>query len=145
MFVVVVEIIPLLTAGLHQTMNRSNKERNQHLCDYIIVRQTINVSHLLFLCLFPGSRMAETCVPLYHCGSHATGWLRGGHPLVGEGAVPREVCFHWLGDCCYFKQNVLVHHCSKDFFVYGLPGTKQSYLRYCGNGEVLHKHGEHRL
>ena len=84
--------------------------------------------------------MANKCVELFHCGSHATGWLNDAYPLIGQGAVIREVCFHWLGDCCYFKQQILVRHCEKDFFVYEFPGTMVSFLRYCGNGAFEHKH-----
>ena len=84
--------------------------------------------------------MADKCVKLFHCGTHATGWLRGAHPSIAEGAVMREVCFHWLGDCCHFKQQILVRQ-SKGFFVYELPGTEKSFLRYCGNGTVHHRFG----
>ncbi|CAH3188447.1 unnamed protein product [Porites lobata] len=84
-----------------------------------------------------GSRMSHKCVNLFHCGTHASGWLRGAHPLITEGAVMRQVCFHWNGDCCYFKQQILVRNC-EDFYVYELPGTEKSFLRYCGNSKKHH-------
>ena len=83
--------------------------------------------------------MADKCVKLYHCGTHATGWLKDGHPALSDGAVLREVCFHWLDNCCYFKQHILVRRC-KHFYVYEFPGTGKSFLRYCGNGTAVHNH-----
>ncbi|XP_078358802.1 uromodulin-like isoform X3 [Oculina patagonica] len=86
-----------------------------------------------------GLQMADKCVNLYRCGTHATGWLKDGHPVQSDGAVLREVCFHWLDDCCYFKQQILVRRC-KHFYVYEFPGTGKSFLRYCGNGTAAHNH-----
>lgn len=86
-----------------------------------------------------GFQMADECVKLFHCGTHATGWLKNGHPAQSDGAVLREVCFHWLDDCCYFKQQILVRRC-KTFYVYEFPGTGKSFLRYCGNGTAVHNH-----
>ena len=91
----------------------------------------VSVKYLL------GSRMSHKCVNLFHCGTHAPGWLRGAHPLITEGAVMRQVCFHWNDDCCYFKQQILVRNC-EDFYVYELPGTEKSFLRYCGNSKKHH-------
>ena len=91
----------------------------------------VSVKYLL------GSRMSHKCVKLFHCGTHAPGWLTGAHPLITEGAVMRQVCFHWNGDCCYFKQQILVRNC-EDFYVYELPGTEKSFLRYCGNSKKHH-------
>ena len=91
----------------------------------------VSVKYLL------GSRMPHKCVKLFHCGTHAPGWLSGAHPLITEGAVMRQVCFHWNGDCCYFKQQILVRNC-EDFYVYELPGTEKSFLRYCGNSKKHH-------
>ena len=84
-----------------------------------------------------GFQMADKCVNLYHCGTHATGWLKDDHPVQSDGAVLREVCFHWLDDCCYFKQQIMVRRC-KHFYVYEFPGTGKSFLRYCGNGTAVH-------
>lgn len=86
-----------------------------------------------------GLEMADKCVKLFHCGTHATGWLKNGHPALSDGPVLREVCFHWLNDCCYFKQQILVRRC-KNFYVYEFPGTGKSFLRYCGNGTAVHNH-----
>ena len=38
-----------------------------------------------------GDRMADKCVPQFHCGTDAPGWLNGTHPTVAEGVVTRTV------------------------------------------------------
>ena len=43
--------------------------------------------------------MLEKCVDMYYCGTHAPGWLRGGHPSVAGGAVQRKVCFTYYSGC----------------------------------------------
>ena len=40
--------------------------------------------------------MLETCVHMYYCGTHAPGWLSGGHPLLADGVVQRKVCFIFI-------------------------------------------------
>ena len=81
-----------------------------------------------------GTKMAATCVPDYHCGTHATGWLNGAHPTVAEGQVTRQVCFNWISNCCNWSINIQVQSCG-DFFIYYISGTPQEHpchLRYCG-------------
>ena len=88
---------------------------------------------------FLGFQMADRCVKLFHCGTHATGWLKNGHPTQSEGAVAREVCFHWRDDCCYFRQQIMVRRC-EHFYIYKFPRMDISYLRYCGKGSVMDNH-----
>ena len=104
-----------------------------------IHRVPSRASMLMTFLASTGLEMADKCVKLYHCGTHATGWLKNGHPALSDGPVLREVCFHWLNDCCYFKQQILVRRC-KNFYVYEFPGTGKSFLRYCGNGTAVHNH-----
>jgi len=80
-----------------------------------------------------GDRMPETCVSSYHCGTHAPGWLRGGHPDVSEGVVSRTVCFTWRNNCCSWRSTILVRNCG-DFYVYKLQRAPKCKLRYCGVG-----------
>ncbi|XP_022786860.1 uncharacterized protein LOC111327040 [Stylophora pistillata] len=80
-----------------------------------------------------GYRMPTSCVPVRHCGTHAPGWLNDPHPAVHEGAVSRDVCFHWRS-CCSWRNSVLVRNCGA-FFVYFLSPTMTCNLGYCGNGE----------
>lgn len=86
--------------------------------------------------------MAEHCVSKGRCGTFAPGWLSGTHPTLAEGAVEREVCFHWFAwrsDCCLFSTFIKVRNCGK-FYVYKLRPPPVCSLRYCGNG--LFKKGE---
>ena len=81
-----------------------------------------------------GTKMATTCVPDYHCGTHSTGWLNGAHPTVAEGQVTRQVCFNWSSNCCTWSINIQVQSCG-DFFIYYISGTPPEHpchLRYCG-------------
>ncbi|XP_078357600.1 uncharacterized protein LOC144642507 isoform X1 [Oculina patagonica] len=80
-----------------------------------------------------GDRMPGTCVPSYRCGTHAAGWLRGGHPTVRDGVVSRTVCYHWVNNCCWRSNNIQVRNCGR-FFVYRLKRPPGCSLRYCGVG-----------
>lgn len=80
-----------------------------------------------------GDRMPEECVPSYRCGTHATGWLREGHPTVHNGVVSRTVCYHWANNCCWRRNNILVRNCGR-FFVYKLQKPPGCHYRYCGVG-----------
>ena len=79
-----------------------------------------------------GNKMADTLVPKYHCGTSATGYLTGGHPTVGQGAVSRRVCFHWSDNDCLWSNDIRVRNCGA-FYVYELSKPPVCTLRYCGN------------
>jgi cysteine-rich repeat protein len=78
-----------------------------------------------------GVKMPETAPVIYACGTHAPGWLNGAHPAINEGAVDRQVCFHWSGNTCNWNANVQVVNCG-EFFLYNLPTAPVCSLRYCG-------------
>ena len=78
-----------------------------------------------------GEKMPTLCPPKYSCGTHAPGWLNGGHPTVADGQVTRTVCFHWESDCCYWSTDIDVRNCGS-YYVYYLSGTPVCHLRYCG-------------
>ncbi|CAH3194927.1 unnamed protein product, partial [Porites evermanni] len=78
-----------------------------------------------------GTRMPTSCPPKNRCGTHATGWLNGGHPTVAEGQVSRTVCFHWSSSCCDWSTNIKVRNCGS-YYVYYLNDTPTCSLRYCG-------------
>ena len=80
-----------------------------------------------------GKRMASSCPPIDRCGTSATGWLTGGHPSVADGQVSRNVCFHHLGNRCYYSTKIQVINCAS-YYVYYLIGTPACSLRYCGSG-----------
>ena len=78
-----------------------------------------------------GTRMPTSCPPTWRCGTHATGWLNGGHPTVADGNITRQVCFHWSSNCCHWSTNIQVRNCGS-FYVYYFHGTPACHLRYCG-------------
>ena len=93
-----------------------------------------------------GDRMADKCVPAYHCGTQYPGWLNGTHPTVSEGVVTRRVCYphnhyykywhwYWSSNCCLWSNNIRVRNCGA-FFVYELQKPPQCDFRYCGNGST---------
>ena len=79
-----------------------------------------------------GKQMPTKCVPKHQCGTHAPGWLTGGHPTAAQGIVSRKVCFHWSSGCCQWSQYIRVRNCGR-FYVYELPPTRYCNLRYCGD------------
>ena len=84
-----------------------------------------------------GDRMADKCVPMYHCGTKYPLWLNDTHPTVAEGAVIRAVCLHKSSSCCYLYQKIRVKNCGA-YFVYALPTLYKYHddSRYCGNGRA---------
>lgn len=80
-----------------------------------------------------GVKMPTSCTQTFKCGTHATGWLSGGHPSVEDGKVTRKVCFSW-SNCCTWSIDIQVINCG-DFYLYYIDGTPrehQCHLRYCG-------------
>ena len=80
-----------------------------------------------------GDQMPTSCVAVFHCDTHAPGWLSTSHPTVAQGAVRAKVCFHWGKKCCRWSMNITVRNCS-GFYVYKLNKPPTCRLRYCGNG-----------
>ena len=78
-----------------------------------------------------GVRMPTKCPAKRRCGTHAPGWLKGGHPTVAQGIVSRKVCYHWSSGCCQWSNNIRVRNCGA-FYVYELKRTPGCSLRYCG-------------
>ena len=69
------------------------------------------------------------------CGTHATGWLQGGHPRKAGEVVSRRVCFSYAGWKCYGRSvQVKVAHCGS-FFVYQLPSIPSCSYRYCATNK----------
>ncbi|XP_069841006.1 uromodulin-like [Dendropsophus ebraccatus] len=80
-----------------------------------------------------GVRMPESCSRAYRCGTEASMWLMGTHPIVGDGIVNRTVCASWWGSCCTWSSTILVKACPGGYHVYRLNGTPYSIcsLSYC--------------
>ena len=64
---------------------------------------------------YTGDQMLETCVDMYYCGTHAPGWLSGGHPLLADGVVQHKVCFSYYSGCCHNSTNITVLNCAESF------------------------------
>ena len=82
-----------------------------------------------------GERMPTKCPAKNRCGTHAPGWLQGGHPTVAQGIVSRKVCYHWSSSCCNWSNDIKVKNCGA-FYVYELKRTPVCSLRYCGECKI---------
>ncbi|XP_013418858.1 oncoprotein-induced transcript 3 protein [Lingula anatina] len=78
-----------------------------------------------------GTKMPNLCDPTQHCGTHAPVWINGTYPAPEDGAVDRQACAHWPGDCCRWSMKVRVRNCG-GVFLYYLPTTSDCWLAYCG-------------
>ena len=106
--------------------NRAQSYRGTGNCDKSLVKAWYRFTGSA------GNKMADTLVPVNHCGTSATGYLTGGHPTVAQGAVTRRVCFHWSNNNCYLSTDIQVRNCGA-FYVYELSKPPACSLRYCGN------------
>ena len=77
-----------------------------------------------------GGTIPESPPETNYCGTHAPGWLNGKHPDVGQGAVVRQVCYHWSAVTCRWSNEILIINCG-GYFVYKLKKTPVCHLRYC--------------
>ena len=77
-----------------------------------------------------GTKLPTKCLSMSRCGTYETGWLRGTHPSVAEGAVDRTVCFRYRS-CCKYSVIILVRNCAS-YYVYHLINTPACTLGYCG-------------
>ncbi|XP_069841008.1 uromodulin-like [Dendropsophus ebraccatus] len=78
-----------------------------------------------------GVRMPESCTPKYTCGTAASMWLMGTHPIVSDGIVTRTVCASWFWGCCAWSTTVQIKACSAGYHVYRLNGTPDCDLSFC--------------
>ncbi|CAH3157517.1 unnamed protein product, partial [Pocillopora meandrina] len=77
-----------------------------------------------------GTKMPTVCQPMSRCETYGTGWLRGTHPSVAEGAVNKTVCFRYHS-CCKHSVTIRVRNCGS-YYVYHLINTPACTLGYCG-------------
>ena len=77
-----------------------------------------------------GTKLIDSPVDKNHCGTHATGWLSGGHPTVDEGEVARTVNFNYNGNSALWSADVKVVNCNTHY-VYYLVDTPTCSLGYC--------------
>ena len=68
----------------------------------------------------------------YSCGTEAPGWMVGEYPVFDDGVVPRQVCFAWFGEPCFWSTDIHVRNCG-EYFVFQLPNPPECSLRYCAS------------
>ncbi|XP_044160445.1 uromodulin-like [Bufo gargarizans] len=80
-----------------------------------------------------GVRMPEKCSPESGCGTVASVWLNGIHPMLSDGIVNRTTCTSWGGSCCLWSSTVQIKACPGGYHVYKLEGTPYGIcsLSYC--------------
>ncbi|XP_071976711.1 uromodulin-like isoform X2 [Engystomops pustulosus] len=78
-----------------------------------------------------GTRLPETCVPENKCGTEASMWLNGSHPLHSEGILTFTTCAQHGDDCCYWSSVVQVKACPDGYHVYKFHGTPRCPAAYC--------------
>uniref|UniRef100_A0A8C1AZ47 NIDO domain-containing protein n=1 Tax=Cyprinus carpio carpio TaxID=630221 RepID=A0A8C1AZ47_CYPCA len=83
-------------------------------------------------------QMPDTCVDMLSCGTHAPLWLMRGHPTVEDGVVTRDVCGHWMNNCCYFQSNpIKVKACPGGYYVYEFVRPSACSLAYCADARNI--------
>ena len=76
------------------------------------------------------TKMLDQCVSPRKCLTVVTGFLNGLHPLIEDGIVDREACFHGHSNCCHRKVKIHVRRCD-GFYVYYLNPSPAGLFRYC--------------
>ena len=80
-----------------------------------------------------GGKMPDSCVPKQRCSTHASGWLRGGHPATVGVEVSRTVCFHWGSNCCNWSTNIKVVNCGNYYVYHFYQFPNACSLVYCSD------------
>ena len=83
-----------------------------------------------------GTRMPTKTPGDRHCGTAATGWLKGNHPSTPGTTVDAKVCFVRVNDECWRSVDVKVTNCNS-YFVYYLPDTPYCLYRYCATNDRI--------
>ena len=91
---------------------------------------------------------------IWSCGTHASGWVSGGHPRVEDGIVIRMNCFFWFGRECNVATPIHIKPCTgtnePNYFVYRLPARMAPYgvwcqTAYCGSKYIYHHNHVNRI
>ena len=85
---------------------------------------------------FGGTKMPETPVTDYHCGTHEPIWLKDRHPTELEGNVARTACISSFGNTCRASTTINVKRCPGDYFVYYLRPLYYCATAYCAGKET---------
>ena len=81
---------------------------------------------------FGGTKMPETVVPEYRCGTHDPVWLKEPHPTVAEGTLVRKACINSFGmnNGCFHTFDISITNCG-GYFVYYLGPLRYCAAAYC--------------
>ena len=79
---------------------------------------------------FGGTRMPETAVQEFHCGTHDPIWLRDSHPTQAEGNMARTACISSFGVTCSETRTINIKNCGT-FYVYYLTPLDYCASAYC--------------
>ena len=85
---------------------------------------------------FGGTKMPETPVTDYHCGTHEPIWLQGRHPTEREGNVARKACISSFGNTCRDSTTINIKRCPGNYFVYYLRPLYYCATAYCAGKET---------
>ncbi|KAL7857480.1 hypothetical protein SRHO_G00163790 [Serrasalmus rhombeus] len=78
------------------------------------------------------TKMPETCVSPYRCGTDISLWLNGSHPRVEDGVVVRQICGSFMSDCCFYKFfPIQVKACPGNYYVYEFVKQNFCNAAYC--------------
>ncbi|XP_042624065.1 uncharacterized protein LOC109046235 isoform X2 [Cyprinus carpio] len=112
----------------------NNQHSSQIMCDYWV---NWNGWYRLYI-QGQSVQMPDTCVDMLSCGTHAPLWLMRGHPTVEDGVVTRDVCGHWMNNCCYFQSNpIKVKACPGGYYVYEFVRPSACSLAYCADARNI--------
>uniref|UniRef100_A0A096MC79 UMOD/GP2/OIT3-like D8C domain-containing protein n=1 Tax=Poecilia formosa TaxID=48698 RepID=A0A096MC79_POEFO len=77
------------------------------------------------------AQIPEKCVAERRCGTHATLWINGAHPVQLNETVTRTVCSTWSGSCCYFPTHTVQIKRCYGYYVYKLQQPYGCSMAYC--------------
>ena len=80
---------------------------------------------------FGGTKMPETPITEYRCGTYDPIWLKDPHPTEDEGNVARRACISSFGNTCRYSTNINVKRCPGNYFVYFLKPRFYCATAYC--------------
>ncbi|XP_014835021.1 PREDICTED: uromodulin-like, partial [Poecilia mexicana] len=77
------------------------------------------------------AQIPEKCVAENRCGTHATLWINGTHPVQLNEIVTRNVFGAWSGSCFHFASSTIQIKVCSGFYVYKVQLPSSCTLGYC--------------
>jgi hypothetical protein len=97
-----------------------------YVCDNTVFTST--PQWVRFSCA-AGTQISTSVVPIYQCGTQATGHYTGVMPAVGA-TTTGTVCYYWSSNTCNWSNSISVTNCN-GYYVYALIAPPVCNLRYC--------------